>query len=483
MPKHPTRRDVLQYGSAALLTAFTSRLATVAEPRRRHVLNIAVDDLRTTLGCYGDPHAITPNIDALARRGTLFEHAYVQQAVCSASRASLLTGLRPSATGVSYPYNPRFRDIVVPENPTFPTWFEQHGAWSRMVGKIHHQWQNELETLDARSPKVNVPGQGWQDYVLPENQHLANDKDPATLPPPLEAAPVEDSGYADGRIADHAVGWLRQYARELPAEPLFLSVGFKKPHLPFNAPQRYFDLYDPAGLPDFRTPPPDDAPGYTRASYELGDQYAGRHAEKNAEVDEVTARRLTHAYYACVSYVDAQIGRVLTALQDTGLAADTVVVLWSDHGFHLGENQMWGKHVNYETATRAPLLFAGPGVPAEHRVPEIVEFLDIYPTLCDLTDTPRPDHLQGRSLLPLMQGNAPDWPQRAFSEYDRGPFQGRSVRVPGWRYVQWTHRDEGGVVAQELYDLSVDGPGESTNLAAARPDVADRLAALLPEAR
>lgn len=473
-----TRRDVLKLGTAAALAALAPPVwGTPA--RRPHVLNLAVDDLRTTLGCYGDPAAITPNLDALAGRGAVFEQAYVQQAVCSASRASLLTGLRPTAAGVDYPYNDHFIERVVPACPTFPTWFERQGAWSRMVGKVHHQAHGRIEELDAPHVSTRVDGQSWRDYVLAENRAAEE----AGAAPAWEAGPVGDGGYRDGRAAEAACGLIRGYAETSPDEPMFLSVGFVKPHLPFNAPRKYFDLYDPDALPDFRTPPPAGGNEWSRRSFELGGHYADRPARGNARLDDATARQLTHAYYASVSYVDAMVGRVLEQLGASGMADDTLVVLWSDHGFHLGDQQMWGKHANYDTATRAPLIFAGPGVP-RRRVPQIVEMLDVYPTLCDLTATPRPGHLQGRSLVPLMRGRAEAWEQRAFSEYERdgGEANGWSVRVPGWRYVQWEDA-AGGVLARELYDFASGAVGEAVNVVEKHPGVVARLSAMLPEGR
>ena len=465
-----------------------------AQQPRPHVLNIAIDDLRASVGAYGDPHAQTPHLDRFAAEGVLFERAYVQQAVCAASRASLLTGLRPTQTTVSYPYNDAFRGVISRENPTFPSWFEAHGAWSRMIGKIHHQDAAEIENnLDAPPISSRRPEGTWMDYAEPANAALARafsqagkqEKDALTPPPAYESAEVGDDGYVDGRNADLAVGFIREYA-EAAAEaeaagrsidPLFLSVGFVKPHLPFNAPQRYWDLYDPAELPDHATPPPAGVPAYARATYELAGQYDTREAARDLPLPDDLARTLTHGYYACVSYVDAQVGEVLAALDEAGLAEDTVVVIWGDHGFHLGENGMWGKHVNHEVATRAPLLFRGPGVPAGVRVAAPVEFLGIYPTLCELTGLTPPGHLEGESLVPLMRdpGGPAAADRVAVSEYGRGEdLHGWSVRTATHRYVKWRHTKQG-VIFRELYDHRTD-PGEQRNLADEQPALADELA-------
>ena len=423
------------------------------------MLMIVVDDLRTSLGCYGDPHAITPNIDALAERGALFERAYVQQAVCAASRASVLTGCRPETTGVDYPYPPEFADKFVTEHPTIPTWFDDHGYVATIGGKIHHQQQQEIEQLDG-GHLAGKPGH-WRDYVLPENLAIEEGEERAA---PYEAAEGPDDIYRDGVIAQQAIERMKAYAAGDRAEALFLGVGFAKPHLPFNAPKKYWDLYDPDELGDSRSDAPAGSQPWMQATYELP-QYGGGFGtgEQDNPITNDVAKTLRHGYYACVSYVDALVGKLVSALQETGLADDTVVCLWSDHGFHLGDNGMWGKHVNYEVATRAPLLFAGAGVPGGVRCGQLVEFVDIYPTLCDLAGVATPGGLEGQSLRPLMDDPTLPGDAAAFSQYPRGNREGYSIRTDRWRYVEWRERDGGAVVARELYDHASD-PGETTNV-------------------
>ena len=476
-----TRRDILRAATALpLLTLLGGAPVPAPAPpspqrRRPHVLMIGVDDLRTTLGCYGDRAAVTPNIDALAARGTLFGRAYVQQAVCAASRASLLTGCRPDTTGVDYPYNPQFIDEFVDAHPTIPTWFDGHGYFARIGGKIHHQAQAKIEQLDA-PPLEDRPGH-WMDYALPDNAERAARKEPAD---PYEAADVEDAGYRDGFLADRAVEAIRRYAAgDDGAEPMFLGVGFRKPHLPFNAPERYWDLYDADAIPDTASAAPAGAPGYERVTHELPTYRGGFGTAENPVPPEV-ARTLRHGYYACVSYVDAQVGKLMAALAEAGLAGDTLVCLWSDHGFHLGDNGMWGKHVNYEVATHAPLIFAGPGVPAGQRTDALVEYVDIYPTLCDLAGVEKPGFLEGDSLRPLIDD--PDAPgdEAAFSQYPRGNVEGYSARTDRWRYVEWHRKVESPsrVIGRELYDHAAD-PREAANVAADNPQVVAELSALL----
>ena len=505
-----TARLAAAAGIVALSTGAPLHVAAAADPAatsapvaaelpRPHVLHLVVDDLRSSIGALGDPHAITPNLDRLLAEGTVFTHAYVQQAVCSASRASVLTGLRPTQTTVDYPYNEAFRTRITQENPTFPTWFEQAGAWSRMIGKVHHDSPKRIETLDAPPVSRLIPEHTYIDYAEPEHAALARDyighqkaktrPNPVKLPA-FESADVDDAGYVDGRNADLAQEFIRKYRKAADAavaagetpEPLFLSLGFLKPHLPFNAPQRYWDLYDPADLPDHVTEPNPDSPPFTRATYELASRYDTAEAARNLPLPDPLARDLTHGYYACVSYIDAQIGEVLATLEEAGLADNTIVGLWSDHGFHLGDNGMWGKHVNFEVATRAPLMFRGPGVPQGRKVELPVELLDVYPTLCDLAGLEPPAHLMGRSLVPLMEAAAPGGAldaedAAAVSEFPRGKLHGWSVRTPTYRYTQW-REDGGGVIFEELYDHRSD-PRELNNLAAEEPTLTEQLAARL----
>ena len=461
---------------------------------------IAIDDLRASIGAYGDPHALTPNLDRLAAEGALFERAYAQQAVCSASRASVLTGLRPSRTTVDYPYNRAFRDVISQENPTFPSWFESAGAWSRMAGKVHHDSPKRIEAnLDSVPASRVDPQATYIDYAVPENAALAREylenqrqrvePNPVLLPP-TEAADVGDEGYLDGRNTALANRWISEYAEQArsaeaagtPAEPLVLNLGLMKPHLPFNAPKRYWGLYDRNELPDHRTEAAEGLPGWTSATFELGSRYTTREAAQSLPFDDATAAELTHGYYACVSYADAMVGSVLATLEAEGLADDTLVAVWSDHGFHLGENRMWGKHVNYEVATRSPLLLRGPGVPAGRRVARPVELLDLYPTLCDLLGVEPPPHLQGRSLVPVLRAEPGADPAAAdaaaVSEYPRGSKHGWALRDANFRHVRWI--ENGRVVVEELYDHRTD-PGETRNLAAADPARAAAMAARLRE--
>jgi arylsulfatase A-like enzyme len=469
---------------AAASVALISPLLPAAEPARKpNVLFIAVDDLKPALACAGDPHAKTPNIDKLAGRGTVFTRAYCQQAVCSPSRSSLLTGRRPDSTKV-YDLVTHFRKAL-PEVVTLPQYFKNNGYYAHGVGKIFHGGYND-------EPSWSVPWEGTKGRNFsPAGQKLlaelkekakANKEDETKVRGlPFEAPEVDDDYLNDGWTASRAVEILK--SRKGKAEPFFLAVGFVKPHLPFVAPKKYWDLYDPTKLPVAESAePPMDAPKF--APQFGGELRAYHEIPKSGPVPKDTARKLVHGYYAAVSYMDAQLGRVLDALKEQGFADDTVVILWGDHGWHLGDHGMWCKHTNYERATRAALLMSAPGRKAAGKSTDaLVEFVDIYPTLAEVCGLPRPDGVEGHSFAPLLDDPKKPWKAAAFSQYPRGggpgvgPLMGYAVRTDRYRYVEWRKKEGGEVVARELYDHQMD-PEESVNVAdeAANKAVVEKLA-------
>lgn len=457
---------------AATLVAF---LASVnAFEGRPNILFIGVDDLRGNIGVYGDPIAVTPHIDRLAERGTRFSRAYVQQAVCAASRASLLTGCRPDTTTVDYPYNDFFREEFLPRHPSLPQYFTGWDYTVRVGGKIHHQGR-ELRGLDFEQ-KWRGPQKGWRGYALPRNQAL--DQGRNLVGPAWEAADVADTAYRDGRLAEAAAAAIRSH--DPRGEPFFFAVGFYKPHLPFTAPQRYWDLYDREGfpLPDTRIRP-DDVPPMANVSFEMP-TYAG--GQINLQNDQ-RLRLLTHGYYAATSFIDAAIGKLLDALDESGQADRTIIILWSDHGFHLGENASFGKHTCFEMAVRVPLIVVAPGFPAGQVCDALVEYVDLFPTLCQLSGVPAPGYLEGSSLIPFLRDPGRPGDAAAFSQYPRGKREGFSIRTDRYRYTEWRPRNNGRplrdrIIARELYDHAED-PAESRNLAESHPEVAARLSAML----
>jgi iduronate 2-sulfatase len=441
-----------------------------AADKKPNVLFIAVDDLKPTIGSFGDAHAKTPNIDRIAAKGTVFTRAYCMQAVCSPSRNAVLTGLRPEVLQI-YDLGTNFRKRA-PEVVTLPQYFKDQGWQSHGLGKIFHVGHGNTEDAASWSvPHFQAKSIG---YALEENKRtltreeaLFSNKSAAQLPKgaAYESADVADDAYGDGKIALESVNRLRGFKES--GQPFFLAVGFVKPHLPFCAPKKYWDMYDPATLPQpERSAPPVGAPPYAPTSWGELRQYLG--IPDKGELPPELTRTLIHGYYAATSYMDAQLGLVLDELEKLGLAENTVIVLWGDHGWHLGDHGMWCKHSDYEQATNSPLLFAAPGKKGGQKTSAIVEFNDIYPTLCDLAGIAKPSHLQGTSLVPLLDDPKGSVKPAAFHVYPRGspetgPLLGQAMRTDRWRYVEWQKADKN-IADRELYDMQND-PSETENLA------------------
>jgi len=449
----------------------------------RNVLFIAIDDLRPALGCYGDATAITPNIDRLARRGMAFRRAYCQQAVCSPSRLSLMTGRRPDTIRV-WDLATHFRETL-PDVVTLPQHFKNHGYHTRSIGKIYHGGGKPAKDPPSWSeqPLYDTTRDASTRYALPKNLAGTGLKRSAT-----EAADVPDNNYIDGIVCDTAIEALGKLKAK--AQPFFLAVGFRKPHLPFCAPQKYWDLYDRAKIPlPVSSEHPQGAPELAVRSWNELEGYTDIPAGGRFTTDKV--RELRHGYYACVSYVDALAGRLLDELVRLKLVDNTVIVLWGDHGYHLGEQGLWTKANNYELSTRAPLILAVP----DHAKPgsttdALVEFVDLYPTLAEACGLPLPEGLEGTSLLPLLEQPDRAWKSAVFSQYPRmgtgsrhrghGDIMGYAVRADRYRYVEWREWKSRQVVARELYDHMSD-PNETCNVVnqAERSNIAKELSRVL----
>ena len=447
----------------ALLLAIAALLAARGGlAGRPNVLFVAADDLRCDLGCYGHPLVQSPNIDRLAARGVTFDAAFCQQAVCNPSRASLLTGRRLDRLAI-WDLPTHFRQAH-PEIVTLPQRFKQAGWVTRNIGKIFHNWRQEIHgdpeswsvpaemhyaTHGSDTPQVDGP--------LPPN--LAKGRNCRMLE-------VDDEAYFDGRIAARAVAALEDLARS--EQPFFLAVGFWKPHSPFNAPKRYWDRYDPASLPPPRPAEwPRNAP---RIAWHNGRELIGRGGGPLSETD---ISQMRHGYLAAISYLDAQVGRLLDAVDRLGLAEETNVVFWSDHGYHLGEQTLWAKTSNFELDARVPLIIAAPGrQQAGARVASPVELLDIFPTLTELADLNPPEGLEGLSLVPLLEQPTAAVKPAALTQHPRPAYfqdapeaMGYSVRSATHRYTEWRDWKTGETVARELYD-HVDDPDETVHVAA-----------------
>jgi len=443
-----THTYVLLIALVAALPHVARAASRAQAPTRPNVLFIAIDDLRPSLGCYGETLARSPNIDRLAETGLRFQRAYCQQAVCGPSRTCLLTGLLPDRTRVWHNRN-LFRDTH-PDAVTLPQLFKNHGYHTQSLGKVFSGRTREDDPASWSVPSVLV-GEGWKSYVLPENLRSGKQS-------PTEMADVPDEAYRDGQLAKLAVETLENLRQQ--ARPFFLAVGFFKPHLPFNAPKTYWNRYDPAvfrgqalgartlGAPELAYPDHLELGGY-------------RGIPEDERVSPEQACHLRHGYYACVSYVDAQVGKVLGALERLGLGGNTIVVLWGDHGYSLGEAGHWCKDTNFELDTRVPLIMRVPGVTMAGAATEaLIEYVDIYPTLAELAGLPVPDGLDGTSLVPILQNPRRPGREIVLSQFSR-PFKpslpkvmGYSIRTDTHRYTRWVQWPGRTLMAEELYDYT-----------------------------
>ncbi len=437
-----SRRSFLAAASAAPL---------ISQSRKRpNVLFLAADDLNTALGCYGHPRVKSPNIDALARRGVLFERAYCQFPLCGPSRASLLTGLRPDTVRV-LGNNVDFRDHH-PNAVTLPQLFKNNGWFAAREGKMFH---------------MNVPGEvgtprfqdepSWNHSVSPPGLEDKTPGEGRRLNPPGVSfgmqwiAAADDKGQADTRAAEHALSLLE----ERKSDPFFLAVGFLRPHLPFVAPSRFFDLYPLNTIEPVYNPPDDldDIPEAAKA--------VRPHLWNNMRMDTPRIREALRGYWASTSYMDDLTGRVLRGLEKMGLAGNTIVVFWGDHGWNLGEHTRWQKMSLMEESARVPLIVAAPGRKGNGKASQaLVEFVDLYPTLAALCGLRPPENLEGQSFERLLDNPARPFKKAAFTQLTYEDITGRSIRTARYRYIRWEGRGGG----EELYDHDKD-PREFTNLA------------------
>lgn len=475
-------------------------LAQTMAAEKPNVVLILVDDLKPALQCYGDPHAVTPNMDALAARGMRFDSAYCNQAVCAPSRFTLMLGSHSTSTGL-YGLGSQLRKAL-PDAVTLPQYFEQHGYRTESMGKVFHIGHGNLgdpgsfsvphhseKVIEYVDPKSTQGGQLTREEAMFTNQKVRNFN---VLPrgAAFESPDVADEAYADGRIAELAGARLgdAKQRRENEGTPFFMAVGFARPHLPFSAPKKYWDLYDPDSLPmpewvDAPTGAPSFA-GKNGGGGEIRNYFPVPDKKDPAQIEPELTRELIHGYYASVSYVDAQIGKVMNALDQLELADNTIVVLWGDHGFHLGDHGYWTKHTNYEQATRIPILLVAPGVTQPGSVSEqLTTTVDIYPTLAELAGLPKPDGPQpidGVSLVPVLRDPTARVRDHAYHVFPLAKF-GRAIRTDRYRLVEWkSMKDRSETPVYELYDFQYD-PLERTNMAGEASDVVKELAAKLAD--
>ena len=454
--------------------ALSPAMAQTGGSKKMNILFIASDDMRPELGCYGAKHIHSPHIDRLASHGTTFTKAYCQQAVCSPSRSSLMTGLRPDTLRI-WDLATHFRDNV-PDVVTLSQQFKNHGYHSERLGKIYHTGHGNHDDVHSwsrtvkypRSPRYGPEGTAHLQRLLKEARAQGVDLKDNTLRPrglPWEAPDVADNHLIDGMNTDNAIKLLG----ELTDQPFFLAVGFMNPHLPFVAPKKYWDLYQRDAIEVAPNPYlPKGAPAYAMTTWgELRKYYD---IPAKGPLSKEQALSMKHGYFAAISYVDAQVGRLLNELKRLNLARKTIVIFWGDHGWKLGEHGGWCKHTNFELDARVPLIISDPRQQQPGKTSQaLVEFVDIYPTLCDLAGLPIPSTLEGHSMAPLLSNPTLPWKSAAFSQYPRSSggkkLMGYSMRTDRYRFTRWQLRaNPNKVAAVELYD-HVKDPQENVNIA------------------
>jgi iduronate 2-sulfatase len=425
--------------------------------KQPNILFLAVDDLRTELGCYGRRQVISPNIDRLASEGILFSRAYCQVPVCGASRASLMTGIRPDYAQGRFTSSGSRADRDAPWAVSLAKHFKLHGYETLSNGKIFHYMQDSADSWTQPPFRVydyDTDGQGdWAAHFFnriwldPESSNHISAKGRG---PWYESAEVPDDAYEDGKTTAKTIKDLRRLAAK--QRPFFLACGFSRPHLPFNAPAKYFDLYEENNLelainryPITNKPAECANSGEIRA-YSRIEGWPGC---------ERFHRKARHAYYACVSYVDSLIGSILNEIKALDLDRNTIIVLWGDHGWHLGEHNFWGKHNTLNNALQVPLIVRLPGQQKGLKTDALVELVDLYPTLCELAGLPHPAQtLDGQSFRPLLSNPGQPWKQAAYSEW----ITGRAVKTDRYLYTEWKSG------SRMLFDHVAD-PDENNNLA------------------
>ena len=416
--------------------------------KKPNILFIAVDDLRPELGCYGKEYIYSPNIDKLAEEGTLFLNAYCNVPVCGASRASLLTGLRPTLTRFKKYYTRADEDAS--DVPTLPGLFKANGYVTISNGKIFHNADDSKTDWDEI---WRAKGDSPRGYITARNIQLDTVEDQRGYP--FEKAFAPDSAYRDGKMTQKTIADLRLLKEK--GKPFFLAAGFQKPHLPFNAPGKYWDLYpeETIKLPDNRFTPTDVPRQALHTSGELRNYFD---VPKKGPVSDELAKNLIHGYYACVSYMDALVGELLNTLKELDLDENTIVILWGDHGWNLYEHGLWCKHCNYRTSLKAPIILRTPGQKESYLRKEMVEFVDIYPTLAELCGLSLPAHLEGNSMVPLLGEEEVGWKESVESVWQSGFTYTNQTHA----YTEWRTETDS-IVAQMLFD-HVNDPNENVNI-------------------
>ncbi|WP_248722502.1 sulfatase [Seonamhaeicola sp. ML3] len=447
---------------ALLLACKSGKEETTKEQKPKNILFIAVDDLRPELNFYGSNHIKSPNLDKLAGESLVFNRAYCNVPVCGASRASLMTGARPTRKRFINAYTKKDSDF--PEAISLPMLLKQNGYTTISNGKIYHHKTDDKNAWD----EMWQPDGLWS-YALPESQEIRKNTRRGL---PMEMAEVHDSVYRDGKLALKVIKDLQKLKQE--KQPFFLTMGLMKPHLPFTAPKKYWDLYDRERieLPESYIQP-ESTP--RQAFHKYGELRNYENIPKDGHLPDDLAKELIHGYYACVSYIDAQIGLVLDELKRLELDEDTIVILWGDHGWNLGDHKLWCKHVTFETALRTPLIIKVPGKTSGQKTNAITEYIDIYPALAELIGLDIPETVDGKSFVPLIEGQSQE------KDWAVSKFKDAVTLIKGdLFYTEWI-KDDGIAYAKMLFDHKTD-PLELDNLAE-KPDYQEKVAILAKELR
>jgi iduronate 2-sulfatase len=496
-------------------TQTTPTASTAVPGKKMNVLFIAVDDLKPYIGAFGDSYAITPNLDALAKTSTIFTNTHTQQAVCGPSRASLLTGVRPDKTQV-WDLQTQIRSIN-PSIVTLPQHFKNNGYQTIGMGKIYdpRSVDKQLDEVSWSVPytKKYKLAAGYEDLAFETYQNPdikakekagakmgGGDDAKSEVKVSTENMDVPDDAYNDGAMTNHAINQLKTLTNA--TQPFFMAVGFKKPHLPFVAPKRYWDMYDRSKIVLESWQKKSINPveiayhnsGEIRSYNDITPVDPNAKKNDQLQLPESKQRELLHGYYACISYIDAQIGKLIAGLKAAGLDKNTIIVIWGDHGWHFGDHSLWAKHSNFEQATRVPMIFSVPGITKGFKNENPAEFVDIFPTLSEINGLPVPAYLDGKSLAKVMNTNSVKVKDFAISQFPRGggkgarEVMGYSLRNNQYRFTEWVGNyfntakpfNAADIKGVELYDLKND-PKETTNLAndPKHKKVVDELAAQL----
>jgi iduronate 2-sulfatase len=448
--------------SFALTTLYLFSLTGSAQNQiKPNIIFIMADDMRPEIKSYGIDRAATPNLDRLATKGVLFTRAYCQQAVCAASRASMLIGMRPDAAGVDYPYSQYYVNTLLAEYPTLFSTFSKNGYHLETMGKLHHGY--------VESVQVNHRDFRTDEYYDPNNQAIYDNPIHETRREkiaellPYELADLPDSLYDDSRMGDAAVEFIKNYKNRGNDKPYFLGVGFWKPHAPYVAPAKYaepFTLEDielsvsKDHMPDVELALPYVS---TLPRYKMEDGVPGRKGNQGYDCSDQRAKEIIQAYLACTNFIDAQIGKIIDALSQTDQLNNTIIIFASDHGYHLGDHTHWGKTTNFECSAKTPLIVVDPRIRQKGvKCNALVELVDIYPSLIDMAGFDVPDFIEGTSFKQLINNPEKDWKTAAFTQFPRGGnAEGYSIRTNSFRYTEWREKngtEVGELIAAELYD-------------------------------